>query len=311
VLRRSAVAMSIGLFVGISLFWALLLVSHALVGNDGLVYRAGASALIGGDPWAATVHGYSYSAPPLEAVAFLPAVSIPEPGFHVLWVVVCLSSAVAIVKSLGLPAYWIVYPPLVFGALLGNPAIPGMALLLIGFPLAGLVLRPQLILVPGTTTLFWFVVLSTLGLLLRPDFVAALSTGASRYVSETGGIVNWWATPLAIPAALALLMLARVDAQAARWLLAPAIGPAMGWYGFTMVMPVRSLPLAVLCAVPFPGIGAAAITGYSVLRYLRGSPDESRVGRLMARWRRDRHTSPIPLDVSGPGGTDPATPRPG
>jgi hypothetical protein len=311
VLRRSAVAVGIGLFVGISLFWALVLVSHGLVGNDGLVYRAGASALIGGDPWAATVHGYSYSAPPLEAVAFLPAVSIPEQAFQVLWVVVCLASAVAIVKSLELPAYWIVYPPLVFGALLGNPAIPGMALLLVGFPLAGLVLRPQLVLVTGTTTLFWFVVLSTLGLLLRPDFVAALSTGASRYVSETGGIVNWWATLLAIPAALALLMLARVDARAARWLIAPAIGPAMGWYGFTMVMPVRSLTLAVLCAIPLPGVGAAAITGYSVLRYLRDSPTESRVGRLRGHWRRDRRTTSGPRVVTSPEVAAPATPPPG
>jgi hypothetical protein len=142
-----------------------------------------------------------------------------------------------------------------------------------GWRLVGVVVRPQLLAVVGWRVAAVFVALSLGAILLRPDFIAHLAEIAARYQTQSGS-VNFWLSPLMIPALAALALLWRVDRHAASWLVMPAVGPAMGWYGFTMVMPVRSLPLALACIFPMPGLGAAAITVYALWRWwrVRGVP---------------------------------------
>jgi hypothetical protein len=247
-----------------SAFW----LSVVPFGNDALVYREGAARLLSGDPWAVTVAGYSYAAPPLEALPFLPFVPLPAAAFLAMWLGLTIAAAAWIVRRLRLDATYLLYPPLVMGVALGNPAVLGMACVVGGLPLLGLVLRPHLVLVAPRRAVVAFAVLSGLMLVVRPDFPGALATIVARYAAESRPI-NFWASPLMAPAILAIALLARVDRTAAAWLLMPAIGPAMGWYGFAMVLPVRSRALALACALPIPFAGATAIVVYAAWAGLR------------------------------------------
>jgi len=262
-------------FIPTIVFW-LRLSSHLLL-NDGLVYRAGAEALLaGGDPWAATVNGYSYAAPPLELVPFIPGALVPVPVFMVAWGAICAASVLIVGRRLGW--VWLPYPPLLHGAWLGNPAIPGMVAVMLGLPLLGLVLKPQLLFVGTRRAVAIFAVLSLLALALRPDFLAAISSLVGRY-GDQSAVVNAWMTPWMIPVGISLIMLARRDRQAAAWLVMPAIGPAMGWYGYAMVLPVGSNWLSVACAIPVPGLGAGAIALYGISRYVGWSPSTTWTAR--------------------------------
>jgi hypothetical protein len=254
----------LGLFGAVSAFWLV----DARFGNDALLYREAAAQLVGGAPWSSVVGGYSYAAPPLQAVPFLPFLPLPPVAFVVIWLSLCAVAGAWIVRSLGLGPAYLLFPPLVFGVALGNPAVVGMACVLAGVPLIGLILRPHLALVASPRALLVFAILSGLAIVLRPDYLVAVGDVARRYAAESRSI-NFWATPLMIPAALALILLARTDRGAAAWLVMPAIGPAMGWYGLVMVLPVRSRALAVACALPVPFLGAGAIGVYSLWAWRR------------------------------------------
>lgn len=277
---RALTWVAIVVFIAGSSYWLLFGLAGAF-GSDALVYRGGAAAFISGNPWAFQYHGWSFSAPPLEALAFLPATLIPGEIFVILWVGTSTVAAVDVVRRLGLPAWWLAYPPLIFGVVLGNPAVVGMACLLGGWRIVGLVLRPQLLVVAGRRAVVVFAVLSALALALRPDFIDVAQTLGSRYTVQSGPPVNLWGSPLMIPALISLGLLWTEDRHAATWLVMPAVGPAMGWYGYAMVMPVRSLALALACAIPVAGLGGVAITLYALVRWAtlrRSRASQARIG---------------------------------
>jgi hypothetical protein len=260
---KAAAPVGTAVFVAGAAFWVLLGITGAF-GLDALIYRAGAAEVLSGDPWTAGNRGWAFSAPPLEAFAFLPATLIPADLFAIGWVMVSAVAAVVIVRRLELPAWWLAFPPLIAGVVLGNPAIVGMAAILTGWKVVGLVLRPQLLLVASWRAVGIFAVLSLLALALRPDFIDVARNLVTSYGIQSGTPVNLWGSPLMVPALMSLALLWRVDRKAAAWLVMPAVGPAMGWYGYAMVMPVRSVFLGIACAIPIHGLGALAIVAYAL-----------------------------------------------
>lgn len=263
-----------------AVFWILLLPWA----SDALVYRAGAVALLaGGDPWSASNAGWSYAGTPLTTLLFLPSALVAEPVFVAGWQILTLVSAVVIVRGLRLDWWWLLFPPLVAGVMLGNPAVVGMAAVVAGWPLVGLALRPHLLLVAGWRSVVAFGALSLVALALLPTYVTALPSITARYAIESGTPVTLWGSWGVVPAIVALALLWRVDRKAAAWLVMPAIGPAMGWYGFIMLMPVASLALAVAGSVPVPSVGSIAIVAYALWRSIpehRSQDADDRLGRL-------------------------------
>jgi hypothetical protein len=118
-------------FVPGAMYWLLSLRDH--LGNDARIYRGAAAALLAGsDPWAASVDGVHFAAPPASAIAFVPSLVLPETAFVAVWLGLSVVGAVALIRTLELPATWILFPPLVQGVLLGNPAIVGLAFAIAG-----------------------------------------------------------------------------------------------------------------------------------------------------------------------------------
>src|ERR1035437_6049323 len=114
------------------------------VGIDGRVYyRAAATRLARGDPWtafttsntwppsSAFVH-FLFTGPPPTVLAFVPFVWIPEDAFVVGWLGLSVAAAVYTTRRLHLPLWWMLFPPLVSGLVVGNPQIVCLALLLSG-----------------------------------------------------------------------------------------------------------------------------------------------------------------------------------
>ena len=274
-------AAGVGVFVVGSTFWVWQ--AAGAWATDALTYRAGAAAFINGsDPWSASHAGWSFAALPPTVLLFIPAALMPEALFVVAWQTLTIASAVMIVRRLRLNWWWILYPPLTFGVMVGNPAVAGLAALLMGLPLLGVTLRPHLIPAAGWRSASAFGAILLVTLAAMPTYIASFPDVVARHAIESGPPVNLWMSPGMVLAGATLVLLATVDRRAAAWLVVPAIGPSVGWYGFTMVMPVASLPLAVATSLPINGIGAWAIAGYSLFRFVRARLERASVSGGMS-----------------------------
>lgn len=254
--RMAPRAVAAVMFTGPSVWWILVVLGNHLVANDGRVYRAAAGAwLAGHDPWSAVVNGYHPAAPPIAVMAFVPAALVPEDLFVPLWTGICFASALFIVRSLRLPGVWLIFPPLVFGVLLGNPAVPCLALALSGRWTLAATVRPQLglaMLAERPRATVAVAAATALSLLVMPSYLPSIVEIARRYASETLVTTNAWGTWALVPVAIALVVAARRDLQGAAWVASSACLPILGWYGQTMLMPTRSLMVASLAGFPTP-----------------------------------------------------------
>lgn len=236
------------------------------VGYDAHIYYRGAAAWVaGGDPWSAFNQlGNQYAhfaALPTTVLAMAPFTILPESTFVVLWIVLSTVAAVAIVRRLRLPFWWIAFPPLVNGVVVGNPDIVMLALLLSHRPQIKAV-APFLkiyALVPLIGERRWPAIVWSGGLIVGSIVIAPALWIA--YMSQAGEIAvrlgheaiswsAWGVWPLFIFAGAFVLILAAVDLRAAGWLAVPALWPATEAHYGTMAMPVATPLLGALLAVP-------------------------------------------------------------
>ena len=76
--------------------------------------------LAGSDPWDVQLHGNYFAAPPPTLLPFIPVALLPpELGVAVVVLAVC-AGALATVRLLRLPWWWLMFPPLVQCVLSGN-----------------------------------------------------------------------------------------------------------------------------------------------------------------------------------------------
>ena len=296
------------------------------LGIDGrLYYRAAAAWLAGGNPWGPEAATYTnawpsgccvqwlFTGPPPTVLAFAPLTLIPEDLFVRAWMALTLAAAFYTLRRLGLPWWWIMFPPLAQGITVGNPHVVCLAVLVAGsdhvrwlaVPLKAYAVAPLVgeqrwralvgvgVAVGLSVVLFW------------PLW--------SSYLSQYGEINRWigdathggfsahrdprlFAVTLAAVAALAVL-----DWRAAGWLAVPALFPAGQFFYASFALPLRSPWLAFALATAGHRADAAVpwiICGYAGLRV---------AGWGLARGRRARR-GPVAqhADVvgDGPGSPD-------
>src|SRR3954447_11887786 len=124
----------------------VLLLGIDAIGVDARIYYRGSAAwLAGASPWDAVAsytvsygtNYYHFAGLPTSVVLFAPATVLPEPVFVAAWVLLTAAAAVFIVRRLGLPAWWLLFPPLLEGTWSGNPGVVVMALIVAGHPVLG------------------------------------------------------------------------------------------------------------------------------------------------------------------------------
>jgi hypothetical protein len=268
-----------------------------------IYYRGVAQWLHGGDPWAAQVMvdshtAFNYAGSPATTVLLAPSALFSESQFTVLWLGLSALSALAIVRWLRLPPWWLLFPPTAEALYSGNPQLVVLMLLLAG---AG---RPGVVADSIAVTLKVYAVIPLLG--ERKLRRVALALGLTiltfvvapslwiRYLNEFGrisanlaresadGYSAFYYPLLLVPTAIAIVLLWRRDGKAAAWLAVPALWPSTEFHYSTFAQPVMTPLLAVLLAVPTPQLAPIAIMLYVFWRFAR-EPVRTRLATRAAR----------------------------
>ena len=223
---------------------------------------------------------------------------IPEDTAVVIGFGVAVMAAVAIVRTLGLPWWWRLFPPLAHGVVVTNPHVLLTALLLTNRAwaeaLAGLV-KIYAVVPLGGRFRWRALALTGIGLgvsfALAPhlwlQYVATMAETTARLNEEAAGGFSAAIVPsLLLPMTLLVFLLWLMDRRAGSWLAVPALWPASQFFTQTFAMPlfargsagavgagaasagsvVAPAWLAALLAIPSRGVVPLAIAIYVVTR---------------------------------------------
>jgi hypothetical protein len=268
-----------------------------------IYYRGVQNWLNGGDPWAANVvanHStFSYAGSPATTVLLAPSALFTEDQFTVLWLGLTAFAAVAIVRRLRLPFWWLLFPPTAEALYSGNPQLVVLMLLLAGagrmgsladsiavavkvyavIPLLGeRRLRP--VALAFGVTIATFVVAPTLWI----DYAKQFGAISARLAQQTeNGYSAFYYPILLVPTAIAILLLWRRDPKAAAWLAVPALWPSSEAHYSTFAQPVMTPLLSVLLAVPVHFLTPIAIIFYVLWRFA-AAPVHTHLATWAADW---------------------------
>ena len=261
------------------------------LGRDFRIYRDGALAILsGGNPWAAADHwngtDWHFAALPPAAQLFVPVALVSEGLGMALFVAISAAVAFLALRRLGLPAWWLLFPPLTEGLIAANPQILLFGLLIVGGPLAraGATALKVYAIVPIVARREWrafamtaalFGLSLAIGTGLWATYVSEFGAISARVTQESQGGVS--ATLLldprvfgkALPAdgivrllpgvalygliALLVLGAAMRDVRAAGWLAVPLLWPAAEYHLATLAIPAaRRVPIWIIAVATPP-----------------------------------------------------------
>ena len=284
-------------------------------GSDTRIYARGAAAFLDGrDPWSAAVGPFHFAGLPPTVQLYVPFALIPEDVAVAIGFVVAGLAAIAIVRTLGLPWWWLLFPPLAHGVVVANPHVLLTALLLTnrGWAEALAGLFKIYAIVPLAGRFRWrALVLTAVGLAvsfaLAPQlwlsYVSTMAETTIRLTEESAGGFSAAIVPtLLLPMGAIVMALAVIDRHAASWLAVSALWPATQFFTQTLLMPlfapvarigaeaghavastraVAPAWFAALLAIPSRGVVPIAIALYVVFRLLERRRDE-RAARSVA-----------------------------
>lgn len=243
--------------------------------------------LAGGDPWSVDLAGNFYAAPPPSLLPLAPLAVLPiDLGVAVIAVLVIVA-AVASVRMLGLPWWWILFPPLIQSILSANVQALLLPLILVGAGPVAVFLKVYaavpLVLLARWRALAINAVLLVASAPLLPwsQYLAELGAINARLIHQTNYALP---TPLLVVLApVALVALWIVGRERGAWLAVPALWPSQQYYYGSLAMGAKSGLAAAIVAFPVNGSGLWALLVLAALEWHRGARP-----RLPDRWSRDR-----------------------
>ncbi len=252
-------------------------------GFDARLYLDATRAwLAGADPWV-SIETQRFAAPPPSLVPLAPITILPEEIGVAVMVILAAIGAVATIRLLRLPWWWLLFPPFVDGIENGNPQTLVVPLILAGAgPIAAFL--KMYALVPLALTLRWralaitaVLLLVTAPLLPWASYVAQFGDLSAVLETQSDGGLSATAIPWLIPIAIVALMFC--GRERAGWLAVPVVWPATQWYYSTLALPALTPIAAAIIAVPIPGFAVLAAIAVAIER--RNTTRE----RLIAAWR--------------------------
>ena len=236
------------------------------VGIDATIYHRGVVAwLHGSNPWDAAVVGadwsFHYVGTPPTTVLMSPAGLLSEGAFTAAWMALTWVAAVWALRRIGLPLWWLLFPPLAEALYSANPQVVVLALLLANRSLTSAVAIGLKVfaVIPLAAELRWRQIALGVALCagtvvvapdLWQDYVGSFWTISSRLEFETQQGGSAFSVPILLGVtAMALLLLAVRDHRRAGWLTVPALWPSSQFHYSTLALPVMSPLLAVVLAI--------------------------------------------------------------
>lgn len=254
-------------FIAIDLLW---IAKPDALGVDSRLYQRAASAwLAGGDPWSVTDGGIPYASGPHTLIFYVPTSPLPLEWSVGVWMVLGLVASVWLVRRLGLPAWWLAFPPLTHSIWNGNPQTLALALLVFGGSAAAagavmlklyaalpLLARPRQLVVAG-------IALAVLLPFLPWQLYLQDGFGVSSHLASAWN-GSAWRVPLLIPPTLLGLWVLR--RRGGEWLAVPAVWPATQFYYVAMALPalVRRPIAAAALALPVPLMTPIVVMAWAV-----------------------------------------------
>jgi hypothetical protein len=245
------------------------------LGFDVRLYGLAAKAwLAGSDPWAPTLFwdqrhpAISYAGPPPTLIPFIALSWIPDEGLVLLVLVASVATALWTLRRLGLPVWWMLFPPIVQGIWVGNLNIFVIALLVWGGTLGGGVatVLKSYAAVPLVLLGRWkplvaagVVMVATVPFLPWAAFIAEFPTITAALAAQAwGGDVNkvLHGPVLVVGAVTGLILLGR---RQAAWLAVPALWPATQLHYAVLALPAMTPVIAFFAAINEPGFFAVGV----------------------------------------------------
>lgn len=257
-------------FIVIDLLW---IAKPEVLGIDARHYqRASTAWLAGGNPFAVLEGTTPYLSGPHTLLFYAPTSLVPLPVAIAFWMAVGLAASVWLVRRLGLPLWWVLFPPLAHSIWNGNPQTIALALLVLGGPLAaagavgfklytGLVLavRPREAIAAG--------LLLALTLPFVPwQLYLEQGTAAAEHLA-TAWNGSAWRLPLLVPPTLVGLWVLR--RKGAEWFAVGALWPATQFYYVAMALPalVKRPIAAAALALPVPLMTPIVVIALAVVEF--------------------------------------------
>jgi hypothetical protein len=243
-----------------------------------VLYRDAAAAwLSGADPWAVGPPAAVFSGPPTLLLPFVPFVLVPELATRIAWVAGTAAIALWTVRRIGLPGWWIGFPPIFSSILLGHPEILILTLLVLGGAVSGLaaVLKPYagfaLLAEQRWRALAIAAVIAALTVLLLPwpRFLSEAPTIMANLARQSIGDSAFGQPVLTAVAVMALLV---IGPRRGLWLATPVVWPFAQPIYKVMTVPQLSPVIAIAWSLPIPGATLAGIVAEAALL-------------LIGRWR--------------------------
>lgn len=229
------------------------------IGFDAGLYTAAAREwLSGGNPWSVTSYGIPFGAPPPTLLAYVPFTLLPDWLTASIWIVGSFVLAFLAIRALGLKLWWISFWPIVDGALVGNPDVAVLALLVISrqrfsglapllkiyaiFPLISQgrwkAIAAGIAIVAATAPFLpWALWVANL-----PSIARAVELNA--HTTSVAGNV-----PLMMVGTIALVALGY---RRAGWLVVPVLWPWTQPHYLAMSVPALTPTLAIIWSIPGP-----------------------------------------------------------
>lgn len=259
---------------------ALSLRDTTLLYFDARLYLMATQAwLAGGDPWAVQLAGNYYAAPPPSLLPLAPLAPLPLDVGVAIIAVACFAAAVATVRLLGLPWWWLLFPPLVQCLLSANVHALLIPLVLLRTGWLATLFKVYAA-VPLVILGRWRALLIALALLV----ISAPLLPWAAYIAQAGEISARLAEqtkhdiPMLVLVAIAPVVgvgLLLIGRERAAWLAPLALWPSQQYYYGTLVMPTRSQIAAAIIALPTTGSGIIAVAVLAVMAWRQGR----RIGR--------------------------------
>ncbi len=283
-------------FISLSTMRLLVLATGEPATDLRLYLRGSAAWLHGQDPWLVQMGTLHYAAAPPSLILMAPFALLPEALAVPILTVVAVIASFWTLRRLGLPMWWIVWPPLVDNLWNGNPQLFVVPLLLgpaaflapivKAYGIVPLVIRWRWRMVAATVAIG----IVTLPILPWATFFGHLSETTGFLTDQSQGGMSAWFFPILVPfAAVALVVMGR---QKASWWFIPALWPATQWYYSLMAMPAMTALTAAILAAPVQGLPAVAA-----------------VVAAVEVWYRRRRVAPRPTDQPAAATSDGRTDR--
>jgi hypothetical protein len=233
------------------------IVVPAGIGFDARLYTDATRAwLAGGDPWAVSDLGVRFGAPPPTLVAFIPFVIFPDWLVSAMWVAGSFALAWLAIRAIGLPLWWIAFWPIMDGAMVGNPDVAVLALIVVArqrFDWLAPVLKVYAAFPMFSMARWRSIIAAAIALLLTAPFLpwslwASQLESISANLQATAQTTSVFGSPVLM--ALAVIALAILGVRRAGWFIVAVLWPYTQQHYLAMSVPALTPMLAIVWSIP-------------------------------------------------------------